>query len=71
MNLEGDIDGLMARLDPTQGSTSTFDDTLAELRFEGDTFSGFVQQKEAKTEITGFKFGKCCLLLFNFKRTMW
>ncbi|XP_063679214.1 uncharacterized protein LOC134814847 isoform X2 [Bolinopsis microptera] len=58
MSLEGDMDGLSAGLEPAlSASTDDIDiDTSAKLRFEGDTFSGFITSKEAVTEIAGFKF---------------
>ena len=62
LGLEGDMDGLSARLEralSATGSTDSVDsETVAKLRFEGDTFSGSVSGQDVETEIAGFKFGE-------------
>jgi hypothetical protein len=54
------MDGLSAKLEPALGaSTDSIDtDTVAKLRFEGDTFSGSIIGKDVVTDIAGFKFGE-------------
>ena len=68
------MDGLSAKLEvtnPTDSSSSIVEssnDMIARLRFDGDTFSGKIIEKDGETEISGFKFGNTnsldCLVVF-------